>query len=538
MEIHDSARQLAKTLLTKVATWRSGWEDVSKYVIPRLQQSQQQAPGTHLLSKPDEKPIAELFDTTGVLALNINAGGVLAWMTPRQERWFAFTVPPELDEDEDAKFWLNSATDIAYRHITSSNLFTALFELNVCRSAFGTACLSRAWDPVKRRLVFSSERRFACAESSPDGVADTVVVEKTLTAQMALGMFGEDKLAPAIAKIAKDPAKRLEASEYQHLIFPNPDYVEGSILATQRRYRSIYIHASDGHICSDSGLDQSPYLITRYLKWSSDPSAPYGFSPAIQTLPDLKQCNRMEQLRDVAVEVSLNPPIIVPAGWKGRVDFRPRGQTSLGQDGRKPELWDYQPRTIEVSNSLEEKRKRINDAFHVPLFAMFQQLEREMTATEVQARLGEKLDNISPTLGLYHDELLAPLVEWIFVTLLEAGEFGFDVPPNLQLVAPDGQSVGVPVPRVEFSNRLAIAIQATKDAAALRALERLAGFLQVQPELLDNFNTQEISREFFASTGADPKRLRPLSEVETMREQRAFQQAQVLAAAEVQSQEQ
>ncbi|NBW52282.1 MAG: hypothetical protein EBR49_19745 [Betaproteobacteria bacterium] len=340
--------------------------------------------------------------------------------------------------------------------------------MNVCRSAFGTACLSRAWDPVKRRLVFSSERRFACAESSPDGVADTVVVEKTLTAQMALGMFGEDKLAPAIAKIAKDPAKRLEASEYQHLIFPNPDYVEGSILATQRRYRSIYIHSSDGHICSDSGLDQSPYLITRYLKWSSDPAAPYGFSPAIQTLPDLKQCNRMEQLRDVAVEVSLNPPIIVPAGWK----------------------------------------------------------------------LGEKLDNISPTLGLYHDELLAPLVEWIFVTLLEAGEFGFDVPPNLQLVSPDGQSVGVPVPRVEFSNRLAIAIQATKDAAALRALERLAGFLQVQPELLDNFNTQEISREFFTSTGADPKRLRPLSEVETMREQRAFQQAQVLAAAEVQSQEQ
>ena len=533
--VQEQAKQLSKVLLEKVQQWRTSWEEISRYVHPRLQHSQSTSGGINL-TKPDEKMVADLFDTTGVLALQINAGGILAWMTPRAERWFAFSCPPELDEDEEAKAWLNEATDTAYRHITASNLYTALFEMNLCRSSFGTACISRAWDDAKKRLVFASERRFACAESGPDGTADTVLVERTLTAQMAAQMFGLENLPKAVMEIATDAAKRLTSAEYVNLVFPNPDFDPASFFAKERRFRSIWLHTADNHICADGGVDSSPYLVTRYLKWSSDPAAPYGFSPGMQTLPDLKQANRMEQMRDAAVEVRLNPPVMVPHDFKGRVDFRPRGVTTLTAGGGKPELWDYQPDTLEAGASLLEKRQRIQEAYHVPLFAMFQQLDREMTATEVQARLGEKLDNISPTLGLYHDEVLAPLVEWIFLTLLEAGEFGGidDIPETLQIV--DDLGAFVPTPKVDFSNRMSVAIQTAKDAAAVAAVERVGSFLQVQPDLIDEFDLREIVREYFTATGASPKRLRSLSDVQRMRDERAFQQAQMIAAAEAEGQ--
>src|SRR6185436_2076880 len=69
---------------------------------------------------------------------------------------------------------------------------------------------------------------------------------------------------------------------------------------------------------------------------------------------------------------------------------------------------------------IKERQRAIEDAFHVPLFQMFAQLEKQMTAREVAERSSEKLIQFSPTFSRLTSELFNPLLERIFGILLRA----------------------------------------------------------------------------------------------------------------------
>lgn len=513
--------------------WRSTFRDLAKYIQPRRYHDLSSNTSGSNPGTPDRRIHADIFDSTGIEANLTCARGQLAWMTPRQGGWLGYSAPVGVEETDDVLDYLAECSKIVKMHLLKSNFYNAIFELYLERSGFGTACLLRSWDAANRKLSFRCEGDFVCA-MGPDDIIDTVGVKRCYSHRTAAAIYGMENLPKEIQEAAVNPRKNNETADYIHLAIPNPDFDPLSPLWTKMRYRSTWVHYASGQIVSEGGLNDSPYLVTRYLTWTrSNPMAPFGWSPSFYAYPELCQVNRLEQMSDALVDAMVNPRILVPETMSGRVDFRPGGVTVIEDMSQKPEEWLTNGR-IDISHQRAElKRQRIRKAFMVDLFEMFAQMDdRQRTAEEIRARMGEKMDNASPTFDLLADELLKPLGKWLFATLAEAGELPADIPPELTELNENGAFLRVP--EVEFNSRIGLEIRAQSDYAALGTVGETLPLMQVDPTIADQFNLPKIVRARFRSSGADTNLLRSEGDVLRLQQQRQMMQAQMVAMQEEQ----
>lgn len=108
-----------------------------------------------------------------------------------------------------------------------------------------------------------------------------------------------------------------------------------------------------------------------------------------------------------------------------------------------------------------------------------------MTATEVAECHEEKLVMLGPVLGLLHNELLAPLVEWAFTRMLST-----HIMP-----APGPEMQGQEL-NIEFVSMLAQAQRAIGTHATDRFVANLGSIAQVKPEVLDKFDPDVWADEY------------------------------------------
>jgi len=527
MSLSTELKRTFDSLETKAIPWRSRWQDIARYIQPRRYHDLTSSPMGNTL--PDNTIHADLFDSTGVESNLTMAQGCLAWLTPRETKWFAFSTPSGVEATEDVDNWLGKCTEIARDYLTKSNFYTAIFEIYLDRSAFATACLSKFWQDLDDRFQFRSEPTFVCAEGDDDTV-DTVFIRRCYSHRQAVGIFGAVYLPKDVQDAAADPVRQFDTDFYIHGVRPNPDYNPASPLWKHMPYLSTWFHHATGHTVSEGGGEENCYLVTRFLTASSNnPMEPYGWGPAYVALPVLKQLNKLERSQDALVDIMLNPRVLVPTNLVGKVDFRPGGRTVMPEGEQQPKEWLTQARGDYGAERAEEKRKQVRKAFMVDLFEMFAALDQSnMTATEVQARLGEKLDRASPTFDLFSGEILAPLGAWMFRVLFEAGKFPAEVPAALKRQGADGEFLAMP--NVTFSNRMALAIQATQDHAALQSLGAVMPLAQADPEVLDRFDIPQIAVDYFKGSGAKFDRVRSKADVQRIKTQRAMTQAAMLQA--------
>jgi len=505
--------------------WLDAWEENAKYCQPRryhdLRHSGNQAGQT---TQPDLAVSSDVFDSTGGQALYTLASGMFAWTTPRSKPWLKYSQAPGTPDSDEVTGKLDEVTDITRRALSASNFYTKAFEVQLDRSCFGTACAGRF---VRNgRLHFTSEKDFVCSEG-PDEEIDTVIVRRIYSHRQAAGAFGADNLPADVAKYAADPTRQNETAEYIHACYPAADYDPDGPPSKRFPFRSKWVHLDSGHEISEGGAWENPYIVTRFLTWSGmDPKAPYGWSPAFMAVPDLRQLNRLEQLQDALMDTQMNPRVLVPSSLVGRVDFRPRGVTVIPESGQMPQEWLTQGRGDFGAARAEEKRGRIRDHFMNDLFKVFSQLDRpQMTAAEVYAILGERLDNASPTFDLYHIDWLEPMMRWAFNSQARIGAFG-----PLESFPAEMMSQGmVPTPEVTFLSRIAIEAQAAQEEASYKALERLLPLFEFDPEVALQFDLPKFARKFFTGSGADFGYLRNPAQVRKIlrQAQAAQEQAQI-----------
>ena len=146
-----------------------------------------------------------------------------------------------------------------------------------------------------------------------------------------------------------------------------------------------------------------------------------------------------------------------------------------------------------------------------------------MTATEVLERKDEFIRTIGPVFGRLEADYMGHSVPRSFAIMERANAFG----PR-----PDALE-GVPI-RFTYQSPIAQARRQVEIAGFGRAMEMLAPLLQTQPEILDNFDGDEIARDAPVWSGMNQKWLRTKDEVAQRREQRqgAEQEMQDVAAAE------
>jgi hypothetical protein len=505
-------------LVTQRATWETLWEDIARYVMPR------KAGLFTKDSQPSVEDEAYLFDATAVRANMVLANGQLSWMTPMESRWFSLEPPAAMESEDEIKQWFKRCTETMHGELARSNFYTEIHELYLDRGAFGTASIlveqGRQSSLNFTKLDIGS---FAVSENE-EGYVDTLSREYEMTARQAALKFGPDALSDTMKADLANP-KTVRKFTVIHMIYPRgPGEIElGKRDAPNKPFASVYVEKASKHVLMVSGFDEQPFFVTRYLKWKNCES--YGYSPSWTALPEARQLNFLEKQLDSLAELTAFPRVLIPAGFDQDIDLRAAGITYFDPNNPNaiPKEWATNGRYDVGMNRAEQRRNAINEAFHVDLFKMFAQLEKQMTAREVMERSSEKLIQFSPTFARMTTELFNPMLKRIFALLARQGKFP---PPPQQLV----MLGAVPEPEVHYNSRIALAIRQLENAAFIRTSEMLLPYAQIRPDMLDNYDFDEISRDMARNDGLPARWLMDEEMVAQQRAQRAQQAQQAMQA--------
>lgn len=513
-------------LFNKLQVWRSFWQELAELVQPR------KAEITTKTTTPNLGRDQRLFDSTAVRCNLTHARGMMAMMTPAGSPWFSFDPPASLKNNDSIKQWYRECTEVAQVEIAASNFYTQELDNLLDYGGFGTAAMF-CEEGRKTTLNFRNFEigQYAISEDE-EGNVDTLYFEFKMTVRQLVRKFGEAALSEATRKISKDEKRQDEEIDILHCIYPRKpsDYDPRLNDGPNKPIASLYIEKTAKKVVSNSGYQEMPVFASRYLKWGSQV---YGWCPSWAALPDARQLNFLVKQLDALAEVKAFPRMLVPDTHEEEIDVRAHGVTYFNQAGGKPEVWMDNGDYATGLDRENRKQQAIEKAFHTDLFEMFSNRDKVMTAREVSELSGEKLTQLVATSSSRTTEHYNPLLARVWGILIRAGKFP---PIPDELIERDAAGMGyVPEPKISYSSRIALAIKAVENTAFMRHAEGFMALWQLQPQMLDNYNWDEIVRDSARNEGFPARWLVDMDDINKLRDARAQQQAkqQQLAEGEV-----
>src|SRR6056300_1028823 len=488
-------------LKTQRQNWESHWQEVADYMQPR------KADLTKSRSKGDKRTEL-IFDSSPLQSVELLSASLHGMLTNPSTPWFSLKFKNEgMEEEDEAKAWLESATEVMYSAFNQSNFQQEIFELYHDLITFGTAAMFIEEDD-EDNLKFSTRHINEIYISENDkGRIDTVFRKFRISARAAIQKFG--KVSTHIAVTAKkDP---YEEVEILHAVYPRSDFNPTKQDKENMPFESIYMDADSGDELSVSGFKEFPFVVPRYLKASHEI---YGRSPAMTALPDVKMLNEMSKTTIKSAQKQVDPPLLVPDdGFMLPVRTVPGG-LNFYRAGTRDRI---EPLNIGANNPLglnmeEQRRDSIRNAFYVNQLMM--QDGPQMTATEVIQRNEEKMRLLGPVLGRLQSELLKPLIDRSFAILMRRNLFA--QPPEFL----SGQDI-----EIEYVSPLAKAQKSTELSSIMRAIEIMGSLSNVAP-VFDHINMDKLVRHLTSIVGVPQKILKPQSELNAERQEQATQAQQ------------
>jgi len=501
----DKAKNLLKRfdrLKSQRQNWESHWQEVADYMQPR------KADVTKSRSKGDKRTEL-IFDSSPLQSVELLAASLHGMLTNPSTPWFSLRFKEDGMENEDeAKEWLESATETMYAAFNKSNFQQEIFELYHDLITFGTAAMFIEEDD-EDILKFSTRHinEIYIAENEK-GRIDTVFRKFKLSARAAVQKFGN--VSANIATTAKkDP---YEEVEILHAVYPRSDFDPKKQDKANMPFESVYLEAGTGEELSVSGFREFPFVVPRYLKASHEI---YGRSPAMTALPDVKMLNEMSKTTIKSAQKQVDPPLLVPDdGFILPVRTVPGGLNFYRAGTRdRIETLNIGANTPLGLNMEEQRRNSIRNAFYVNQLMM--QSGPQMTATEVIQRNEEKMRLLGPVLGRLQSELLKPLIDRAFSLILRKNLFR----PAPEFLA--GKDI-----EIEYVSPLAKAQKSSELQSIMRAIEIMGSLSNVAP-VFDHINMDKLVRHLADIVGVPQKILKPQSELNAERQQAQAQQEQM-----------
>jgi hypothetical protein len=496
-------------------TWETHWQDVADYMQPR------KADVTKQRSRGDKR-MELIFDSSPIQAVELLAASLHGMLTNPSTPWFTLRFKDQdVDGEDEAKLWLQSATDAMYTAFNRSNFQQEIFELYHDLITFGTAAMFIEED--NDDLIKFSTRHIneVFIAENDKGRIDTIYRKFNISARAAVQKFGDKVSSDITAVVKKDPYSEIDII---HAVYPRDDFNPTKKDKSNMPFESVYIEVKTGNELSISGFKEFPFVVPRYLKASNEI---YGRSPAMTALPDVKMLNEMCKTTIKAAQKQVDPPLLVPDdGFLLPVRTVPGG-LNFYRSGTRDRI---EPLNIGANNPLglnmeEQRRDSIRSVFYVNQLMM--QDGPQMTATEVIQRNEEKMRLLGPVLGRLQSELLKPLIDRVFAILLRN---------NMLPQAPEflsGRDI-----EIEYVSPLAKAQKSSELQSIMRAIEILGSLANVAP-VFDYVNFDNLVKHLADIVGVPQKILKSQSQVNAERqeaqqkqqEMQQMQQAQQLAKA-------
>ena len=482
--------------------WETHWQEVADYMQPR------KADVTKLRSKGDKRTEL-IFDSSPLQAVELLAASLHGMLTNPSTPWFSLRFKDDMENEDEAKEWLESATETMYAAFNRSNFQQEIFELYHDLITFGTAAMYIEEDSDDILKFSTRHINEVYIAENDKGRIDTVYRKFKLSARAVIQQFGSAVSNKVDTINAKDPYEEIEII---HAVYPRSDFNPQKQDKANMPFESVYIEYSSGDELSVSGFREFPFVVPRYLKASHEI---YGRSPAMTALPDVKMLNEMSKTTIKSAQKQVDPPLLVPDdGFILPVRTVPGGLNFYRSGTRdRIEALNIGANTPLGLNMEEQRRNSIRNAFYVNQLMM--QQGPQMTATEVIQRNEEKMRLLGPVLGRLQSELLKPLIDRTFNIILRNNLF----PPAPEFLA--GKDI-----EIEYVSPLAKAQKSTELQSIMRAIEIMGSLSNVAP-VFDHINMDRLVRHLADIVGVPQKILKPQNQLNAERQQAEAQQQQM-----------
>ena len=490
-------------LKEKRSNWESHWQEVADLMLPR------KAEITKERSRGDKRS-NQIYDATAIHSLELLAASLHGMLTSSANRWFSLRFKEAiLNENDEAREWLEDSIDKMYVAFARSNFQQEIHENYHDLICFGTSCLMIEED--EEDIVRFSARHIKeiYIEENKKGLIDNVYRKFKITADQAMQKFGPENLSKEINTTHK--TKPFDEVEICHIVRPRFAYDASKKDKKNMKFQSIYFEHGTDHIISVGGFNENPYVVSRYLKSSTEI---YGRSPAMSALADCKVLNKMVEHGLKAAAKQIDPPLLVPDdSMLAPVRMTP-GSLNYYRSGSRDRIepLNIGQNTSTTLNAENQRREAIARMFHVDQLQI--QSNRTMTATEVLQRNEEKMRILGPVMGRIQSELLEPMINRVFSIMLRNRLFA-EAPAILA-----NQEI-----EIEYVSPMALAQKGQELQNIMRGLEIFGSISQMAP-VQDYLDENGLVKQLVKTLGLPARMIKSDKEVQTIRMERQEAQQQ------------
>lgn len=485
--------------------WESDWQRITDYLLPRR--------SNWSFSNSENHSQKVIYDDTGVMAVQKFADGIQGNMLNSSISWLGLRMrQKKLMDLPLVKDWLEDCEEVIYEHFNQSSFYHAVNEFLLDFGGPGTATMYIGED-VEYESIYYLTRHPKEIYITQDfrGRVNGLFRRFTLTGLDILDLFEREEIHRDVYDRAKENPDYKH--EFIHYVAKRIDRDPLKIDNRNMPYFSVYIDPAHKKLIRESGYRTFPYLVSRVRKNSDEV---YARALGMDVFSSVMSLQNIGKSLDKAVQLTVEPPINVPAHLLGKVRITPRGQNVYTEPGLKAEEMRIGANYPYGKDLEQDKRQSIRERFFEDFFLMLNRAERQMTAREVMERQGEKAAILGSIISQLNSEFLNPLIERVFYLLADAGKIPSAPPALLQF---PGASI-----EIDFKGPLAEAARRSRQSSGvLSAIEIIPAMMQWAPETVDNIDTDILTREVLTAQGVPQRIIRETEDVEKIREIRAAQ---------------
>lgn len=522
-------------ILGKAATWRTLWQDLADYGMPRK---------SAILERKTadvEGWTDNIYNNDAVHAIQVASAGTMDYLF--SGNWFDFDPPPQLKNSARAERFYRECAEQTRMDLANSNFNTAMHERILDRNCFGTNNIGLK-KGTRNFFNFTGVDvgNFFAEEDSEGYVGRIWELHENMTACQIVEEFTDGtpeslmKLPETVRKDYADPKRKYNKHPVIRSIRPRKpsEMNKGRGRSDDKPIASIWTHRESKQILRNSGLDEHECFVSRYLKWGGEA---YGYCPMVEILPITKQVNFIEMLMDTEAELKVFPRMLWPSNMPGNIQLHAGGVTVVDPNNVAkndlPREWLTGGDMRDMAQRLEAKKDAINRAYHVDLFtALESRKHKQMTAYEVSQIVAEKIVNFSPTYGRITTELSTPMLNRAFSLSLEEGGRYPKPPPEVVNQDPITGEYGISLPKIAYTSKIALALKSLQNQNFMEYMQIMGPVFEMNPSAAIGINWEGVSAKVADNLGLPVAMQHPDHVVQQLKAEQA-QMAQAQQMAEV-----
>lgn len=510
LEIQDFIAELT-SLEKDRQPWEARWQDFATYILPRRQYKHQTDQG-RTIGK-------QVFSSRAVEACKIFGEGLLGYGMSPQQRWFQLMVNHRnLNNDYDVQLWLQLVEEALYTAINKSNFYDEAIEFFKDGGAFGTAYMFSEEIISERKIRFRAEHYYKLyIKENVFGQVDTIYMKQEYTAKQAMERFGK-KVSTKIQD-AYDNKRYGQKFKFVHCVKPRKLRDETKRNAENMPYMSVWFEEGEEEILKESGFNTNPWVVWRLTKSSGES---YGRGLGDSAYPNILTANQIAKDMLKISQKLADPPVVINGDFRRRVSLDPAAKNYTAKNapnGTVQPIYTYNQYPVGIEQQ-ERVESTIDRLFMVDFFLMLARSERNITATEVLEKQGEKAAILGSLTGRLNTEVFDPIIKRIYQIESDAGR----LPPPPQILIDNLEGAEI---EVDYFGPLAqIQKRQFKTQGIQQSLAAVIPLSQVDPKVLDVVNLDGATKELLEAYNAPQEMINDPKTIAAIRAQRAQQIAE------------